>query len=247
VKAEATSRIRVFSGPNGSGKSTLVDRLLTSNIPLYRVINPDRIEEDLNSRTGLALSDYGLTLTKAQFHKYVEKSSYPFEVKTSARGIRFEGMNMISPRSTKTSYNAALVAACFRAKLIASQESFSFESVFSHPSKLQELKRANQQGYRIYLYFVAMDAAELCIGRVRERVASGGHNVPEAKIRKRYAASLANLTQALELSYRAYIFDNSGREAVLLAEQTPHGNLNLMRERMPIWFAQHVIEKLRYK
>jgi predicted ABC-type ATPase len=49
---------------------------------------------------------------------------------------------------------------------------------------------------------------------------------------------------ALSLAYRAYIFDNSGREAILLAEKTPRGNLNLAQEQVPAWFEQHVLKKL---
>jgi len=124
------------------------------------------------------------------------------------------------------------------------RESFSFEAVFSHASKLDELHKTRKRGYRIYLYYVAMDAPELCIGRVKERVASGGHAVPVKKIQKRYTASLKNLLPALSLAYRAYTFDNSGREAVLLAEQTPHGNLHLAREHTPMWFAAYVTDRL---
>jgi hypothetical protein len=56
--------------------------------------------------------------------------------------------------------------------------------------------------------------------------------------------SLENLVPALELAYRAYVFDNSGRESTLLAEQTPFGNLNLEREHMPPWFGTYVMDRL---
>jgi len=71
--------------------------------------------------------------------------------------------------------------------------------------------------------------------------------VPPAKIRRRYAESLNNLVPALLLCYRAYILDNSGREAVLLAEKTPSGDLNLAREQVPIWFAEYVMERLPHE
>jgi len=244
VSTVPTPRIRVFAGPNGSGKSTLLNRLSATNIPLYSVVNPDEIEKRLNSEEGLRLLDYGLTSTKSDFLGYVKDTTYAASVKDAARGIRFEGTTMFSHRTLKTSYNAALVASFIRTRLIDERRSFSFESVFSHGSKLNELRAAKARGYRIYLYYVAMDASELCIGRVKERVASGGHAVPEKKIRKRYVASLENLVPALELAYRAYIFDNSGREAVLLAEQTPRRNLNLEREHTPIWFASYVTDRL---
>ena len=98
--------------------------------------------------------------------------------------------------------------------------------------------------YRTYLYYVAMDVVELSVARVAERVAGGGHDVPEDKIRKRYDASLANLLPALKLAYRAYIFDNSGLEAKPIAEKTPRGKLNILTEHIPLWFAHSVLDQL---
>jgi predicted ABC-type ATPase len=245
VSARPTPRIRVFAGPNGSGKSTLLDRLSDSNVPLYCVINPDAIEKHLNANDGLALADYGLKASKPEFLTYVKGTTYSVAVKNAAGSVQFKGERVFSRRTLKTSYNAALVASFIRTRLIQKRASFSFESVFSHSSKLNELRDAQARGYNVYLYYVAMDAPDLCIGRVKERVDSGGHAVPEEKIRKRYAASLENLLPALKLAYRAYIFDNSGRSARLLAEQTPAGNLNIQREYMPIWFATYVTDRLK--
>lgn len=213
-------------------------------LPLYSVVNPDKIQIGLESKTGLALSSFGLQTSRTDFLRFVEKTTYSPSVKRAARTIKFIGGVMFSHSTSKTSYNAALVAAFLRDRLVAERMSFSFESVLSHPSKLDELIRAKKRGYRIYLYFVATDAIEISIGRVKERVASGGHDVPEKKIRKRYAGSLENVMPLLRLAYRAYIFDNSGREARLIAEKTLAGNLVLHEECIPSWCDEHVIAKL---
>ena len=237
-------RIRVFAGPNGSGKTTLVQKLQAINLPLYHVINPDDIEQKLNSKAGLDLSYLGSNVLEIDFLRYVGQTTYSSEVKNASRRIRFDGNAMFVKYSAEGSYNAALVAGFLRRQLVEARKSFSFESVFSHGSKLDELRLAKKRGFRIYLYYVATEAPELAIGRVMERVASGGHSVPEKKIRTRYAASLLNLLPALRIAYRAYVFDNSGSESKLLAEKTPHGNLNLVCERLPIWFNTHVIKSL---
>ena len=236
-------RLRVFAGPNGSGKSTLLHRLASSSIPLYQVINADDIQLHLNGAEGLNLAEFGLPSSPDRFRAFVEGTTYTPGAKQSADCIHFDGAVMRTT-SANASYDAALVAAFIRTELIAAVKPFSFESVFSHGSKLAELRRAADRGFRIYLYFVAMDAPELCVGRVRERVSQGGHDVPEKKIIKRYPAALSNLVPALSIAYRAYIFDNSGREAVLLAEKTPQGNLNLERTRLPVWFDEYVLQKL---
>jgi len=146
VNSRPVSRIRVFAGPNGSGKSTLLNRLADSEIPLYCVINPDEIESKLGSKNGLLLSDFGLAATRSQFLTYVADTTYAAEAKRAAERIRFQEDALFSPLSRETSYNAALVAAFLRTRLIGLCRSFSFESVFSHASKLDELRMAKKKG-----------------------------------------------------------------------------------------------------
>lgn len=245
MKKNAVPRIRVFAGLNGSGKSTLLTQLARSGkLPLYFVINPDNIQEEMASDSGLLLADFGVQAAKTEFLEFVSRTSYQAKARRAASRIRFLNGTVFSSLAGESSYNAAMIAAFLRHKLVMTRQSFSFESVFSHPSKLDELKRARRKGYRVYLYFVATDAVELSIGRVRERVESGGHDVPEEKISKRYFASLSNLVPALRLSYRAFIFDNSGREACLVAEKQPNGDLVLVNDKMPMWCADYLIKRL---
>jgi predicted ABC-type ATPase len=48
-------------------------------------------------------------------------------------------------------------------------------------------------GFIVVLVYLRLSSAEISIDRVRRRVASGGHGIPEATIRQRYERSLANL------------------------------------------------------
>ena len=50
---------------------------------------------------------------------------------------------------------------------------------------------------------------ELNIARVAERVAKGGHHIPENVIRRRYNESLHNLKTAMEIADKSIVFDNS--------------------------------------
>lgn len=76
---------------------------------------------------------------------------------------------------------------------------------------------------------------ETSIKRVAQRVAEGGHNVPEEDIRRRYARSLANLPVALEQADRTLIFDNStqaGHRQVLTIE---NGIVTQKARKLPEW------------
>lgn len=82
-------------------------------------------------------------------------------------------------------YEAAAAAAARRFEMIAAGRSFVAETVFSHPSKLDFVRAALHSGYTAGIY-VVMVPEDLAVMRVRTRVRSGGHSVPEEKIRGRY-------------------------------------------------------------
>jgi predicted ABC-type ATPase len=72
-------------------------------------------------------------------------------------------------------------------------ESFAFETTLSGTHYLQRIQEWKDLGYAIKLWFIALSSPELAISRVVERVAQGGHNIPEEVIRRRYRAGLENL------------------------------------------------------
>lgn len=71
------------------------------------------------------------------------------------------------------------------------------------------MRDAKAAGYKIDLYYVALDSVERNIERVKFRVALGGHDIPEEAIRRRHKGSLENLSKALALADEAVIVDNS--------------------------------------
>ena len=73
-------------------------------------------------------------------------------------------------------------------------ESFSFETTLSGNHYLQRIHAWKDLGYTVKLWFIKLSSPELAISRVAERVAQGGHNIPEEIIRRRYSAGLQNLS-----------------------------------------------------
>ncbi len=66
-------------------------------------------------------------------------------------------------------------------------------------------------GYTNVLYFICTEAPELNVERVRQRVALGGHDVPEDRIVGRYKRTLALLPEAIAACDRSVLYDNSYR------------------------------------
>ncbi|HEX3674130.1 MAG TPA: hypothetical protein VHU87_07625 [Rhizomicrobium sp.] len=83
----------------------------------------------------------------------------------------------------------------------------------SHPSKIDVLRRARALGYFNILYFVGTESPELNVARVAQRVALGGHDVPEDRIVARYKTTMALLPKAVAECDRTVLFDNSYHDA----------------------------------
>lgn len=116
------------------------------------------------------------------------------------------------------------------------------EMSFKDKVEFMQLARAN--GYRTYLYFVATESPEININRVANRVDDGGHDVAQDKIIERYYRSVELLPAAIAASNRAYIFDNSGEQSVLLAEVTDGTELQFHEEEIPDWFVHGYVDKV---
>lgn len=91
---------------------------------------------------------------------------------------------------------------------IAEGVSFIAETVFSHPSKLDLIDAAVAAGYTVALHAV-MVPEDLSVQRVAHRVASGGHAVPEDKIRQRYQRLWPLVVEAIGRCHSARGWDNS--------------------------------------
>ena len=148
------------------------------------------------------------------------------------------------PKNDVNSYIAAVLSDFLRKKILQEKLSFSFETVMSFPDKVALLQTAKELGYKTYLYFVATESPLINIARVAYRVKMGGHPVPDDKITKRYYKSLDLLINAIHLSDRAYIFDNSGDNKIWLAEITNGKNMELKTDNVPEWFDKYVLNKI---
>jgi len=105
------------------------------------------------------------------------------------------------------------IAAC-----TAQGKSFAFETTLSGLGWLRHIQQWHNDGWRVVLYFLALQAVEMAIERVRQRVWQGGHSIPEPVIRRRFVAGLRNFEQHYKSAVSAWRhYDNSNHTPVLLA------------------------------
>ena len=134
-----------------------------------------------------------------------------------------------------------MVADFFKDQYLKRRLSFSFETVFSHPAKIELLKKAQALGYRTYMYFIATEKPQINLARIRARVKLGGHDVPEDKVAARYYRCLEQVKYALPHLNRAYFFDNSADHSVFFAEYESNAGFQLHADSLPEWFKHFVL------
>ncbi len=237
----------MFAGPNGSGKSTIKNKLHPRLLGVY--INPNDIERDLRLNGYLDFAAFGLQVTENALREFLEQANLIHEagLGDAAARLTYSTGKLFCARDDVNSYLASVLADFVRRRLMASRQSFSFETVMSHPSKVELLEAARKQDYRTYLYYVATDDPQINISRVAHRVSKGGHDVPEDKIRERYTRSLDLLLNAIRATRRAYIFENSGEDCQWLAEITHGREIELKMDSIPAWFQRAVLDKIPQK
>ncbi len=244
---EPKRRIRIFAGPNGSGKTTIIEEL-RNKIKFSYYINADDIENQLRQSKKLSLLQFGIEIGDQAIQDFFKKSTFAPVILNAPDLWNYFHVNnnelKIDETLVMNSYIAADIAEFIRTTLLANGKSFTFETVMSHPDKLRFLKKAKDQGYRIYLYFIATDDPSININRVNIRVAQDGHKVNPNTIIKRYYKSLENLKEAVMLSNRAYLFDNSGEVSRLLAEITEGKEVKIIdTNSISNWFMKYLLDK----
>ena len=96
-------------------------------------------------------------------------------------------------------------------------ENFAFETTLSGRGYMKKIKKWRADGYTVKIIFLSLAIPEEAVGRVAMRVSQGGHDVPEAVIRRRFHTGLRNF----ENSYRHCVdfwqlFNNGGDTPILI-------------------------------
>ncbi|MBE7064863.1 MAG: hypothetical protein E7384_03500 [Ruminococcaceae bacterium] len=115
----------------------------------------------------------------------------------------------ISHTTGMSNEESAVLADKMRYQSIAKKEDFTFETVLSSHYKLDILEKAKAEGYFIKCIFVLTVNPSVNVARVAARVALGGHNVDEDKIRNRYDKSLKNIKHLMNLCDIMHVYDNT--------------------------------------
>lgn len=234
-------RLRMFAGPNGSGKSTIKDVISKELLGVY--INPDEIEKDIKKFDFIDFNHYNITTSKDEVLDFFHNSTLlkSVDLEDEAKFFKYNTNKLIFSDIQVNSYFASVCADFIRKKLLEARKSFTFETVMSSYDKVELLKLSKSLGYRNYLYYIATSDPLINISRVKNRVAFKGHDVPKDKIINRYYRSLGYLKDAVKLSHRAYVFDNSSNEKTWICEITDGSKVDMKVDTIPKWIKDYLL------
>ncbi len=124
---------------------------------------------------------------------------------------------------------------------LAASKSFCLESTLSGNLILKQMTQAKNTGYQVRLIFMALPTPEDHIQRIAQRVARGGHGIPDEDVMRRYTRALNHLPKAVHFADHVNIYTNrQGCELVLRLE---HGKVIVRHQDCPPW-ALRVLDHL---
>ena len=141
---------------------------------------------------------------------------------TLTRSRRFGGVELIDPdaiaRRTSLVDPESAVRAARREAVRRRRAAFAdcstvvVETTLAGKTIPLVMDQARSAGYRIKLHYVSVNSVAQALDRIANRVALGGHDVPEGDVRRRFARSLENLPAAVARSDETRIYDNASPE-----------------------------------
>ncbi len=112
---------------------------------------------------------------------------------------------------------------------------FTQETTLSGKKTLRTIIEARERDYYIRLYYIGISSAEESIARIKNRVAKGGHNIPEETVKRRYETRFDDLKRVLPYCDEVRFYDNENgftdigtyRNGIIIANS----------ERCPEWLS----------
>lgn len=138
---------------------------------------------------------------------------------------------------------ASAVGADRIGELLRDGRALALETVLAGAGVVRFLERAKASGCFVRVFFVGTSDPRINAARIAGRVLAGGAALPFERMLERYVASIANLTAAIRLADRVYVFDNSvdGAEA-RLAARIEDGRLCRLYGALPEWVAAATLD-----
>ena len=148
---------------------------------------------------------------------------------------RFGGLEVIDPDAIAREMSAgkaAREALRRRGRALGESRSYAVETTLSGTGIFRLMEAVRNKDYRIALHYVSLGSPDHARDRIRNRVAMGGHDIPEEDVRRRFLRSHSNLPTAIKLADEVVLYDNSFPDI-------PHRIVAVFKERT-LWISDDV-------
>ena len=169
---------------------------------------------------------------------------------TLTRTTWFSGVEVIDPDAVARGTMAGNPSEAARSALrrrqaaLAAGKTLVVETTLAGSGILQFMKAARTVGYRIVLHYVSVNSAGQALIRIRNRVALGGHDVPEPDVRRRFARSQANLPAAIARADEVLLYDNTDPDMPHREVAMFTGATLWSAEHLPVWAAAAIAHEV---
>jgi predicted ABC-type ATPase len=120
--------------------------------------------------------------------------------------VRNPGLDQVQANATAWRQGRRLLE-----RAIAERLDFAFETTLGGSTMTRLLSQAAADGIEVRIWYVGLSSPQAHIDRVRQRVLQGGHDIPEADIRRRWRHSRVNLVRLLPALTELRVYDNSAQ------------------------------------
>lgn len=132
------------------------------------------------------------------------------------------GYSPLTPTpDAETARAAARSVLAHSAENIAARRSYALETTLAGRTHLRTVAAARAAGFGVNLVFCILPDVELALRRIADRVAAGGHAVPEADARRRFPRAIANFAAYAGASDTWRVLDTQLAEPRLVASGPP--------------------------
>jgi len=119
------------------------------------------------------------------------------------------------------------------------------KATLSGNAELRVMERARDLGFAVHLIYVGVENVDILADRIVQRVANGGHFVPEDDVRRRFERSMANLPRAIRRARDVEIYDNTNPQETRLVLQIDEGRVTLHTRDVPSWVTRSLGHLIR--
>ena len=128
--------------------------------------------------------------------------------------------------------------------LLKKQKDFGIETTLATRTLLKTVRLAQDAGYTVTLLYFWLNSPELAVERVAARVGTGGHNIPEETIRRRYRVGIDYFFHDYApICERWILADNSQIPFRVIAEGSKNDLINIKDEATYEQIRRQAIER----